>query len=74
MIKRHTFEVHGGRKEDPDRPGKSTWPDHIHLKISRFYAEMLVKELLNHLLDKEGRDTDFDYYTVGKIETDISED
>lgn len=75
MVKVHKFTVHGGAKPNPERPGKTVWPDCFHLKISRFHAEDLSRQLLNWLLEPERRDEkEYTYSTMGELEYDIPEE
>ena len=71
MIKTHRFEVHGGQVENPDRPGKCQWPDHMHIVIPRFHARELAKRLLDFL---DSGDDEYTFSTMGELEIDVPEE
>lgn len=71
-VKSHEFAVHGGRKDDPKRPGKGIWPDHMTIRIPRFHAREMVDQLLRFLLDSDKEE--FAYTTCGKLDFDVPEE
>jgi hypothetical protein len=67
-----SFDERGGRRPDPERPGKSTWPHCLHVHLNKYRAGELAESLVRFInTAKEG-----DHYTfssMGKL-LEVDED
>ena len=71
MTKIHKFVIRGGSFQNPERPGKNLWPDHLHLTIPRYDAKRLVEQMLKWLFDANRGDEGEDTFTfVGELESE----
>jgi hypothetical protein len=60
------FDERGGRKPDPERPGKSTWPHCFHMNLSKYSAGVLAEQLVRFInTAKEG--DEFTYSSMGQL-------
>ena len=71
MAKIHKFNIHGGSFQNPERPGKMLWPDHLHLTLSRFHAKQLINQMLGWLFDEsESAKKEETFYLVGELQSE----
>ena len=72
-MKSHEFEFHGGRKDDPDRRGKSTWPDVLTIDMDRFHAWDLIHSVL-HQLRHNGESDMITYSVCGELDYNLDDE